>query len=101
MGANRGPTREWGASRMRMSAQPSSAELRETLDVLLLCAAGNFRVVPLNGFDGARKCECQGWRDRNGKGPCPTPGKHPWLSKWQDRATADVATIRNWHRTYP
>ena len=51
-----------------------------------------FRVFPLQSVrDGV--CTCQEWRDRNDKGPCPTPGKHPRFRNWQERATCDPLAI--------
>jgi putative DNA primase/helicase len=51
-----------------------------------------FRVFPLQSVrDGV--CTCQEWRDRNDKGPCPTPGKHPRFRNWQERATCDADAI--------
>lgn len=32
---------------------------------------------------------------------CPTPGKHPRLSKWEDKATTDPEQIRTWWRWWP
>ncbi len=58
-------------------------------------AARGLRVIPVNAATGG-VCTCQRWRDANGKGPCPTPGKHPRVTKWQERATADATTIRKW-----
>lgn len=44
------------------------------------------------GSDG--ECTC-------GKGAkCRTPGKHPILNDWQNKATRDPATIRQWFRKY-
>lgn len=81
-----------------MNAQGISGENGETLDLLLRYG---LRVVPLNGLDGAGNCECQPWRDKKKKGPCPTPGKHPRLRKWQELATTDATIIRNWLKIYP
>lgn len=51
-------------------------------------AKRGFRVFPLHSVrDGT--CTCQNWREKNGKGPCRTPGKHPRFPKWQERATCD------------
>jgi putative DNA primase/helicase len=51
-----------------------------------------FRVFPLQSVrEGA--CTCQEWRDKNDKGPCPTPGKHPRFRNWQERATCDPIAI--------
>jgi putative DNA primase/helicase len=55
-------------------------------------AKRGFRVFPLHSVrDGV--CTCQEWRDKNGKGPCPTPGKHPRFRNWQERATCDPTAI--------
>ncbi len=50
------------------------------------------QIIPLHSVrDGV--CTCQNWRDKNGKGPCPTPGKHPRFRNWQERATCDPVAI--------
>lgn len=55
-------------------------------------AKRGFRVFPLHSVrDGV--CTCQDWRDKNDKGPCPTPGKHPRFRNWQERATCDLLAI--------
>jgi putative DNA primase/helicase len=55
-------------------------------------AKRGFRVFPLHSVrDGV--CTCQDWRDKNDKGPCPTPGKHPRFRNWQERATCDPLAI--------
>lgn len=55
-------------------------------------ARRGFRVFPLHAVrDGV--CTCQDWRDKNVKGPCPTPGKHPRFRNWQERATCDPVAI--------
>ena len=60
-----------------------------------LYARRGWLVIPLHGIrDG--QCTCQEWRDTNGKGPCPTPGKHPRIRSWQERATTDMAQIEQW-----
>jgi putative DNA primase/helicase len=84
-----------------VSGSPISGEHGEALDLLLRYALRGLRVVPLNGLDGAGNCECQPWRDKKKKGPCPTPGKHPRLRKWQELATTDATIIRKWHKSYP
>ena len=65
------------------------------LDAAVKYAKRGFRVIPVQGIrDG--KCTCQEWRDKNGKGPCSTPGKHPGLRNWPERATSDMTQVENW-----
>jgi hypothetical protein len=57
-------------------------------------AAEDWAVHPLFGIVNGQ-CECK--RDTS----CDTPGKHPRLTGWQERATTDPATIRQWWQQYP
>ncbi|MCX6620333.1 MAG: bifunctional DNA primase/polymerase, partial [Acidobacteria bacterium] len=52
-------------------------------------------MIPLQGIRKG-KCTCQDWRDRNGKGTCGTPGKHPRFRNWPERATTDATEIEKW-----
>jgi Bifunctional DNA primase/polymerase, N-terminal len=64
------------------------------LSAALARAAEGWAVHPLFGIvDG--QCQC-----KRGTA-CGTPGKHPRLTRWQDRATTDPVTIRQWWRQYP
>jgi hypothetical protein len=57
------------------------------------------RVVPLWGViehkQGGLRCEC-----RRGRA-CPSPGKHPRVSGWQNIATRDREVIRQWFERWP
>ena len=58
-------------------------------------ATRGWRVIPVHVMrDG--NCTCQSWRDKNGKGPCEKPGKHPRFSNWPERATTDPQQITQW-----
>jgi excisionase family DNA binding protein len=57
-------------------------------------AGEGWAVHPLFGIVNGH-CEC-------GKGSeCHTPGKHPRLTGWQEKATTDPAQIRRWWRRWP
>ena len=58
-------------------------------------AKRGFRVLPVQGICNG-KCTCQDWRDKNGKGVCATPGKHPRFRNWPERATTDAMKIEKW-----
>lgn len=58
-------------------------------------AKRGLQVIPLQGIRNG-KCTCQEWRDKNGKGPCGTPGKHPRFRNWPERATTDAVEIEKW-----
>lgn len=49
-----------------------------------------WKVVPLYGVSEPNVCKC----DKHGD--CPSPGKHPCLTKWQTQATIDTSKIQNW-----
>jgi len=58
-------------------------------------AKRGFHVIPLQGIRNG-KCTCQEWRDKTGKGTCGTPGKHPRVRNWPERATTDAVEIEKW-----
>lgn len=76
-----------------MVSENAHARNQQLLESALAYASRGWRIIPLHhiGADGA--CSC-------GKGGCK-PGKHPWLAKWQHRATTDEPTIRGWWRQWP
>jgi putative DNA primase/helicase len=59
-------------------------------------AERGLQVIPLQGIRNG-KCTCQEWRDKNGKGTCGTPGKHPRFRNWPERATTDAMEIEKWY----
>ncbi len=66
----------------------------ETEEAALKLAARGLRVLPVHGIvDGA--CTCPRGRD------CSSPGKHPHIRAWQEKATTNVATIRDWWKRRP
>ncbi len=71
------------------------ADHHTCLSAALDYARSGLCVIPLQGIRAGR-CTCQEWRDMNGKGPCPTPGKHPRFRNWPERATTDAAEIEKW-----
>lgn len=66
----------------------------ERLAAALGYAARGWRVHPLHSIDGGA-CTCQD------AAACESPGKHPRLTAWQDKATTDAAIIRAWWRQWP
>lgn len=75
-----------------MKAQVSrSAAL---LDAALAYAKLGWRVLPVHSVRNGQ-CSC-------GQSPCHDgAGKHPHMKAWQENATADEATIRQWWSTWP
>ena len=66
----------------------------EVAKAALKFAARGLRILPVHGIvDGV--CTCPE------KGSCGTPGKHPRIRAWQDNATTDSATIRDWWKRWP
>lgn len=64
------------------------------LDAAFAYAARSWHVIPLHDIsDGA--CSCQDGA------LCSTPGKHPRISKWPERASVDPAVIASWWRRWP
>lgn len=64
-------------------------------------------VVPLHTplFDGdgnCTGCTCEAWRRRKNKEfICETPGKHPILTGWEDKASQDAAILNDWWQRFP
>ena len=48
-------------------------------------------------------CSCEDWKRENidPDYSCHTPGKHPWMNAWEDRATIDPAQIDKWWNAWP
>lgn len=70
------------------------------LDAALDYARRGWRVLPLHhaivGADGAVRCSCAKL-DNCGR----NTAKHPRIAAWQNLATTDEATIREWWRQWP
>ncbi len=66
-------------------------ELRAALEY----AVQGRRVVPVYELAADGTCTC-----RRGAG-CAHPGKHPRITRWQHRASADPAVIGGWWRKWP
>jgi putative DNA primase/helicase len=65
----------------------------------MLAAALNYaergwHVIPLHDVT-AGACSCVDGAS------CSTPGKHPRITRWQHRASADAATMAEWWRRWP
>ena len=82
-----------------------------TLDMLtaaLWYARSNWHVIPLHEplFDAGGRCSgctCEAWQRQNGKPAyvCPTPGKHPRIRDWDNKASTDPAQVRQWWQRWP
>jgi hypothetical protein len=70
-----------------------STESNDFMSAALECAARDWRVHPLHGIH-KRACTC-------GRVDCAAPGKHPRLSDWPNKATADPVAIREWWIRWP
>src|SRR5689334_4025495 len=66
-----------------MTEQPSM------LKAALGYAARGLRVIPLYGIIDGR-CTCADTAE------CHSPGKHPTLKNWEERATVEPAIIHGW-----
>jgi hypothetical protein len=65
------------------------------VDAALAYAARGWRVLPLHNPDTRRGCSCA-------RGlTCETPGKHPRIQRWQERATKDEGDVRRWWGFWP
>lgn len=96
-----------------LAAPPVNPLLQAALDY----ARRGYYVLPMHtplvGSDGkVTGCSCEGYKrseknrqslskrgreaEYNPVFKCPTPGKHPRLTKWEDKATVDPEQIRRW-----
>ena len=64
------------------------------LAAALAYAARGWRVMPLAGVVQGR-CTCRAGSH------CPTPGKHPMLTRWVEQASTHPAQIRHWWQHHP
>src|SRR4051794_6830196 len=53
-----------------------------------------WRVLPLHAVERERCCTCR-------RPDCSSPGKHPRIKSWQNRASANEITIREWWSRWP
>ncbi len=61
----------------------------------LTCAERGWKVVPLHSASPDGSCSCP----KNGD--CPSPGKHPRITAWQNNASSDEAQIMAWADQWP
>ena len=59
------------------------------LEAVLKYAKRGLRVLPVNTIREDGTCSC-------GQPNCNTPGKHPCVPEWQERATIDPALLEVW-----
>lgn len=70
---------------------PTDPKLSEELETYIQLG---WKLLPISrAYEG--RCSC--WQGA----ACKSPGKHPLISKWKDRATADRRAISSWANTYP
>ena len=62
-------------------------------DAALTLAKASFAVLPAHTAYGA-KCSCE-------RPDCNSPGKHPKIVDWINRATADPEQVRRWWTSWP
>ncbi len=63
------------------------------LDYALAYAAQGWAVIPVYGMSGGR-CTCRA-------AVCRSPGKHPRIGKWTEKASKNPAIIRGWWQRWP
>ena len=105
------------ASNPIVAQQDTTNNPANLLEEALRYAQKGYAVIPLHTplFEHplGYLCSCEHWRhseecrqryprlylrpDKH----CPTPGKHPRLSRWKKKATTDPGTIRKWWRQWP
>jgi len=83
---------------MTTASSAAASPPPSVLDGALKYASRRLAVIPLHGVthdNGKPVCSCP-------KGPaCPSPGKHPRLSSWQDQASSDDVDVRHWWSLWP
>lgn len=86
----------------------SAASTPNMVKAALSYARHGWHVTPLHEplFDADGRCvgcTCEEWQRQNGKPGhvCRTPGKHPRLREWEDKATTDPAQVGRWWHAWP
>lgn len=86
----------------------SAAPTPNMLTAALWYARSNWHVIPLHEplFDADGRCSgctCEAWQRPNGKPGyvCTTPGKHPRIRDWENKASIDPAQVRQWWQRWP
>lgn len=64
------------------------------IDRALTLASLGLRVLPLFEIRADGSCGC-------GQSTCDNAGKHPRLTRWQERASTDAHTVRQWWKRAP
>jgi putative DNA primase/helicase len=87
--------------------EPQAAVVNMT-NAALWYARHDWPVIPLHEplFDSDGRCvgcTCEEWQRQNGKPGfvCDTPGKHPRIKDWENRATTEDAQIGKWWHAWP
>lgn len=75
-------------------AQQEAAHQSPLLETAWQRAREGWAIHPLFGIVHGQ-CEC--WKGKR----CPTPGKHPRLFDWPEKATTDPAQIQRWWSRWP
>lgn len=91
-----------------MTPSPRPLDDSSMVQWALWYASMGWHVMPLHQplFDNIGAvcgCTCEAWKRQN-RDPeyvCPTPGKHPIHSAWEDKATTDADQIRRWWHAWP
>ena len=96
------------APSLNMPGDAPRSAVVNMLSVALWYAKYGWPVIPIHEplFDADGRCvgcTCEEWRRRNGKPSfvCDTPGKHPHIKDWENRATVDPMQIDKWWHAWP
>lgn len=91
-----------------MSAAGATKTINMLAAALWYAEKMQWYVIPLHEplFDADGRCvgcTCEAWKRKNVDPDyiCDTPGKHPRLGDWPNRATIDPAQIRKWWKAWP
>ena len=64
------------------------------LEAALNYAKKDFYVLPLHGIRKDKSCTCS-------RPDCSSPGKHPRINDWQNKASKTPNTIKGWFKRWP